>query len=99
MDYGRLVAEMPMQVFKDGIKRLRVVGAPGSLGEAPFEVLSRETDGLSDAETWVVRGWESPMQKYLEGLGASLRETVDLDLEEGFVELLRTARISSEGST
>jgi len=32
------------------------------------------------------------MRQYIEGLGGTVREVVDLDLEEGFVELLRTAR-------
>jgi hypothetical protein len=32
------------------------------------------------------------MTEYFEGVGATLREVVDLDLEEGFVELLRTFR-------
>jgi hypothetical protein len=41
---------------------------------------------------WVVRGWQDPMKQYFEGIGARLREVVDLDLEEGFVELLRTFR-------
>ncbi|MEO8139037.1 MAG: ABC transporter ATP-binding protein [Gemmatimonadota bacterium] len=91
MDRGRQVVELPMQSFKNGIKRLRVHGAPAQLGDTPFVVLAREyTDGAS--ETWVVRGWQAPMDQYFGGVGASLREVVDLDLEEGFVELLRTAR-------
>jgi ABC-2 type transport system ATP-binding protein len=90
MDRGRLVAELPMQSFKNGIKRLRLHGAPAALGDTPFVVLDREyADG---AETWIVRGWQAPMAQYIGGLGATLREVVDLDLEEGFVELLRTAR-------
>ena len=93
MDDGRLVAEMPMQSFKNGIKRLRVANAPAMVEDAPFVVLSRDAgDGLSAGETWVVRGWQAPMQQYFEGVGATLREVVDLDLEEGFVELLQTSR-------
>ena len=96
IDDGRMVAEMPMQAFKDGIKRLRVTGAPANVGEPPFVLLSREHgDGMSDAEVWVVRGWQEPMRSYFDGMGATLRETIDLDLEEGFVELLRTARTST----
>ncbi|NIR46229.1 MAG: ABC transporter ATP-binding protein [Gemmatimonadetes bacterium] len=95
IDDGRMVAEMPMQVFKEGIKRLRVTDAPEVIGDPPFEILGRErTDGLSGAEVWVVRGWEAPMKGYFGDIGANLRETIDLDLEEGFVELLRTARAS-----
>jgi ABC-2 type transport system ATP-binding protein len=93
MDDGRMVAEMPMQDFKEGIKRLRVMGAQESIADPPFGLLSRESgDGVGDAEVWVVRGWESSMESYIEGVGGTLKEVIDLDLEEGFVELLRTAR-------
>ncbi len=93
MDKGRLVAEMPMQSFKNSIKRLRVSGAPALVEDAPFVLLSREdSDGVHGVEEWVVRGWQQPMQQYFEGVGATLKEVVDLDLEEGFVELLRTFR-------
>ena len=93
MDYGRLVAEMPMQTFKNGIKRLRVTDAPSLVSDTPFVLLARDAgDGLSGGEVWVVRGWQDPMKQYFEGVGARLREVVDLDLEEGFVELLRTFR-------
>lgn len=91
MDRGRLVAELPMHSFKSGIKRLRVANAPALPGDTPFVVLSRET-GSAGAETWIVRGWQSPMSQYFAGVGAHLRDVVDLDLEEGFVELLRTFR-------
>jgi hypothetical protein len=32
------------------------------------------------------------MTQYFDGVGATVREVIDLDLEEGFVELLRTFR-------
>lgn len=96
MDRGRLVAEMPMQSFKNGIKRLRVLGAPALLGDTPFVVLARHyVEG--QPETLIVRGWQAPMTQYFEGIGATLREVIDLDLEEGFVELLSTARIAPRG--
>ena len=96
MDGGRLVAEMPMQTFKNGIKRLRVADAPSLIEGPPFVLLAREiADTAGTAEVWVVRGWQAPMQQYFEGIGASLREVIDLDLEEGFVELLRTFRAPS----
>ena len=91
LDGGRLVAELPMQEFKNGIKRLRVVAAPDSLGSTPFTLLSRERNG--NIEQWLVRGWAPGMQDYLTSIGASVREVVDLDLEEGFVEMLRSSRI------
>ncbi|HTR21395.1 MAG TPA: ABC transporter ATP-binding protein [Gemmatimonadales bacterium] len=92
MDRGRLVAELPMHSFKSGIKRLRVANAPALPGDTPFVVLSREVSA-ADAETWIVRGWQPPMRQYFEGVGANLRDIIDLDLEEGFVELLRTFRV------
>jgi ABC-2 type transport system ATP-binding protein len=91
MDRGRLVAELPMQSFKNGIKRLRVTNPPALPGDTPFVVLAREASN-GGSETWTVRGWQAPMSQYFEGVGASLREVIDLDLEEGFVELLRTFR-------
>ncbi|MEQ1857073.1 MAG: ABC transporter ATP-binding protein [Longimicrobiales bacterium] len=93
MDRGRVVTEMPMQHFKNGIKRLRVVGAPVSVPDAPFVVLSRQSDnGAGSTETWIVRGWEPPMSYFIEGVGGTVRDVFDLDLEESFVELLRSSR-------
>jgi len=94
MDRGRLVAEVPMHSFKNGIKRLRVRNAPAQAGDPPFVLLARERgDGASGTELWVVRGWQPTMRQYFEGIGAVLQDVIDLDLEEGFVELLRTARV------
>jgi ABC-2 type transport system ATP-binding protein len=91
LDGGKLVAELPMNDFKNGLKRLRVVAAPDELTSAPFTVLSRERDHGS-MEQWLVRGWAPGMQEYFTSVGASVREVVDLDLEEGFVEMLRSSR-------
>jgi ABC-2 type transport system ATP-binding protein len=96
MDRGQLVAELPMQSFKNGIKRLRVADAPDVLDGLPFSLLNRQPDnGKGSTETWIVRGWEAPMRYHLEGAGATLRDVVDLDLEESFVELLRSSRPST----
>ncbi len=91
MDGGALVAEMPMHAFRSGIKRLRVVGAPPVLEAAPFTLLGRAAS-LGAEEEWGVRGWQPEMRGWLEAQGATLRETIDLDLEESFVELLSSAR-------
>lgn len=92
MDGGKLVAELPMQEFKNGLKRLRVTAAPAELlATAPFTLLSRERNQGS-VEQWLVRGWAPGMQEYLTSVGATVREVVDLDLEEGFVEMLRSSR-------
>ena len=91
MDEGQLIAELQMQDFKNGLKRLRVSSAPAELANAPFTVLSRDrTNGV--VEQLLVRGWAPGMQDYLVGAGATVREVIDLDLEEGFVEMLRAAR-------
>jgi ABC-2 type transport system ATP-binding protein len=90
MDQGRLLDELPMEQFKNGIKRLRVSSAPEELINAPFTMLSREKSGAT--ENWLVRGWSPAMQEYLGGTGTTIREVIDLDLEEGFVEMLRASR-------
>lgn len=92
LDHGQLVAELPIQSFKSGVKRLRLTSAPGPTEEAPFVVLSRTNDTLGSGETWVVRGWRDSMRQYFDGGGANLREVIDLDLEEVFVEFLRSSR-------
>lgn len=93
LDGGQLVAELPMQSFKSGIKRIRIADAPDAPGDTPFVILSRNGgDALGAVETWIVRGWQDPMRQYFDGVGASVRDVIDLDLEEGFVELLRSAR-------
>lgn len=91
MDGGSLVAEMPMNTFRSGIKRLRVVGAPPVLPAAPFTLLGRSVTAGREEE-WGVRGWQPDMSSWLDAQGATLREVIDLDLEESFVELLSTAR-------
>ena len=94
MDRGRLIAELPMEEFRAGIKRLRVVTG-AQAGEAwksaPFSVLARH-EGDARGEQWLVRGWKPEMAAAVEAKGVSVREVVDLDLEEGFVELLRSFR-------
>ncbi|MEO8200044.1 MAG: ABC transporter ATP-binding protein [Gemmatimonadota bacterium] len=91
LDQGKLLTEMPMQTFKSGIKRLAVTNPPRVRADAPFSVLGREPRA-GGGETWSVRGWEPGMERYFAENGSLLREIVDLDLEEAFVELLRTAR-------
>jgi len=93
LDQGTLVAELPMEQFKNGIKRLRIMDAPADLVDSPFTLLRRHHEnGVTSGETWIVRGWEPPMRHYVDGIGATLRDVVDLDLEDSFVELLRSSR-------
>lgn len=91
LDGGRLVAEMPMHAFRSGIKRLRIVGAPVNASVAPFSILARRS-GAGREEEWVVRDWRDDMSSWFSSPETALREVVDLDLEESFVETLRAAR-------
>jgi len=95
MDGGRMIAELPMQEFRSGIKRLRIDHAPAVRDAAPFALLSREALTLGHEE-WVVRGWQPEMRDWFERVGADVRDVQDLDLEESFVELLRGARIPTQ---
>jgi hypothetical protein len=64
---------------------------PGT--EPPFQLMGRRPDhGVGAGETWVVRGWADEMTDYFSRSGGAVREIAHLDLEEGFVELLRSAR-------
>ncbi|HSK21401.1 MAG TPA: ABC transporter ATP-binding protein [Longimicrobiales bacterium] len=92
LDHGRIVAEMPIGTLKGGIKRIRLAAPPANGHHAPFEVLSRVQEPLASCESWVVRGWSDPMLSYFDTAGATVRDVVDLDLEEVFVELLRSGR-------
>ncbi|HEV8381419.1 MAG TPA: ABC transporter ATP-binding protein [Gemmatimonadales bacterium] len=91
MDNGRLITESPMDKLKHGTKRLVVTGAPAEIGDPPFQLLTRESSNGA-GEQWVVGNWEPAMAGYVESLGASIRDVIDLDLEDGFVELLRGFR-------
>ena len=99
LDDGRMLAEMPMEAFKNEIKRIRVVNPPeGVLGELPFQVLGRApSDGIAAGETWIVRGWEDGMADSLTRAGTTVKDVVHLDLEDCFVELLRAARPGAWG--
>lgn len=94
LDHGRLVAELPIDVFKKGVKRIRLANAPDDVLNAPFALLSRTRNGSAASEAWVVRGWEDAHSDYLVRSGAEVREVIDLDLEEVFVEFLRSSRNS-----
>lgn len=90
MDAGRLVLQVPMSRFKQGMKRLRLTGVAVNAPPPPFVRMTREV--LGSSETWVVRDWEPQMTEYFQGGVATLTEVQDLDLEDGFVELLRAFR-------
>ena len=97
LDHGSLVAEMPMQTFKGGVKRLSVVDPPSSHGDPPFVLLSRSSDELALGETWIVRDWQDPMRGWFAGVGSNVRDVADLALEDVFVELLRSSRGKENG--
>jgi ABC-2 type transport system ATP-binding protein len=92
MDRGRLVVELPMAEFRSGNKRIRLTAAKDlEPAGAPFTLLNRDRDS-GTVETWVVRGWRPEMSAWFDRTGVSVREVTDLDLEDGFVELLRAFR-------
>jgi len=91
LDGGRLVAEMPMHAFKSELKVLRVSGAPVVSESPPFGILARRGSAGRE-EVWVVRDWREDMSSWFASRDLTLREVVDLDLEETFVETLRAAR-------
>jgi len=97
IDGGRLVTEMPMEDFRSDIKRLHVIDPPAAVIDLPFDVLSRtHLNGSGPGESWVVRGWRDPMRDVLEKRGVVLRDVQHLDLEDGFVELLRSGRTAEQ---
>ena len=71
--------------------KILVLGGTKFLGKH-FTILARERLNGAGTETWIVRGWQDPMRHYFDSVGIELRDVVDLDLEEGFVELLRSSR-------
>jgi hypothetical protein len=88
-----------VQDFKNGIKRLRLENPSDAPPDgSPFSLLDRlPANGIRSCEEWIVRGWEHPHLALLEREGVMVREVVDLDLEEGFVELLRANRLQRSG--
>ncbi len=98
LENGKLLVQTPMEVFRNEIKKIRVVGLPAVYAEPlPFAVLRRESGkGGGSGETWLVRGWEDGMVEFFTNAGATVREVLHLDLEETFVELLRAARARRE---
>lgn len=94
IDDGRLVAELRMEDFKNSIKRIRLgSAATPPPPDVPFAVLDRiAPNGVSPLETWVVWGWQAGHREHLSRSGIDVRDVIDLDLEEGFVALLRSTR-------
>ena len=90
MDRGRLAVELPMERFRHGIKRVRVAAGAALPAGAPFAVLGRESSPAGDE--WSVRDWAEGSAAWLAAKGVTVREATDLDLEEAFVELLRSFR-------
>jgi ABC-2 type transport system ATP-binding protein len=101
MDGGRLLAELPMEEFRSGIKRLRLVTPPAERTAMPFTLLATDGDGdgagiQGSVVEWVVRGYQPAMREWLSAAGCEVREVIDLDLEESFVGLLAGARSTQE---
>jgi len=93
MDNGRLVADVEMERFKTGMKRLKVSHGPTHTEGLPFRVLTRSPTNGNGTEMWLVRDWAPEMAAAVAAAGGELQQVIDLDLEEGFVELLRSFRV------
>ena len=92
MDRGRLMAELPMEEFKNGIKRIRLRGAIDRASDGPpFSILARSGHG-EDAAVWIVDRWQAEMTAWIHERGVTVEAVDGLDLEEGFVERLRAGR-------
>lgn len=92
MDNGRLVADVGMEQFKTGMKRLKVCHGPANTDALPFRVLTRAPVNGNGTEMWLVRDWAPEMASAVAAAGGELQQVIDMDLEEGFVELLRSFR-------
>lgn len=90
MDQGRLVVQVRMEAFKHGIKRIRVAAGTRLPAGAGVTVIATET--VAGADEWVVRDWTADSAAALARAGVTARDVIDLDLEEAFVELLRSFR-------
>ncbi len=91
MDNGRLVADVGMAAFKNGTKRLHLTRIPERTDNLPFRVLAREP-WAGGGESWLVGEWAPEKAEAITRAGGSISEVVDLALEDGFVELLRSFR-------
>jgi ABC-2 type transport system ATP-binding protein len=92
MDQGHLLVQEPLLQLKRGVKRLQLSGLPaGATPPAPATLLGREVTAPG-TETWTVREWAAPMASAMTELGATVVLETDLDLEDGFVALLRAFR-------
>jgi ABC-2 type transport system ATP-binding protein len=80
VDEGRIVSDLPVETLKSGMKRLRVTGTPFA-------------DSAGNQQ-WVVQGWQPEHNDWMSAAGLTVREVIDLDLEEGFVELLRSRSLA-----
>ena len=94
MDQGHLLVQEPLVQLKRGVKRLQLSGLPAGVAPpAPATLLSRDVTAPG-METWTVREWEAPMAGLIAALGATVVLETDLDLEDGFIALLRAFRVS-----
>lgn len=93
MDQGHLLVQEPLLQLKRGVKRLTLSGLPaGVTPPTPATLLSRDV-GAPGMETWTVREWAAPMAGAITALGATVLSETDLDLEDGFIALLRAFRV------
>lgn len=95
LDDGTLVMDETMTAFRDALRRVRVTGAPPSLGALPFTLVARRDAG-GRAQDWVIRGFHDSARSWMTAQGMEVLEVTHLDLEETVVELLRASRVTPE---
>ena len=71
MDNGRLVADVEMERFKTGMKRLKVSKGPKDPSALPFRVLTRTPCNGNGTEMWLVRDWAPEMASAIAAARAS----------------------------
>jgi ABC-2 type transport system ATP-binding protein len=97
VDQGRMIAELRMEEFRNGIRRIRLVQPAGVVTDTPFHLHSRRAS-LGREEEWIVQGWRDELRSWFDVNRIEVREIVHLDLEECFVELLGGARTTTEAA-
>ncbi len=95
LDHGCLVEEGPIEVFKGGIRRLRISGVGAPPAGLPFRILRRDQETMGRGEDWLVMGWDDEMSHVFDASDLELTAITAFDLETGFVELLRANRLEA----
>lgn len=93
MDDGRILAAERLSHFRSQFARLIVSGPPEKVPDFPCTLLRAEQEAEQGGRwCWFVRGWDESGTAALQASDVTLHGVDGLDLEAGFVELLRSVR-------